>query len=118
MNHGEQGNELNLIVNLPPSTKVCGGSQCFNTANMMDYTSRLAAIIKQHDPIRPISSGFSAPRSDAWHMEHCPAQGAVRFRLFWGVCVCVCVCVCGVCVCFVFGPHRHTAAVLSLISFL
>ena len=80
------GNELNNEVNLPPSH--CGGEHCFDTADMVAYTGRLVDIIKQVDPRRPISSGFSIPRPAAWHMEHCPPSGACEADPgagFWSV---------------------------------
>jgi hypothetical protein len=67
----ELGNELNLGVNLGPEW--CGGEQCYNTAQMVSYTERLASIIKAADAVRPISSGYSAGRGSEWHQEHCPA---------------------------------------------
>ena len=36
-------------------------------------TVTLVSIIKAADPVRPISSGFSAGRGSEWHQEHCPA---------------------------------------------
>jgi len=64
------GNELNLLANLAPPW--CGDKQCFNTAEMVNFTSALATIIRAGDPKgRPITSGFAAPRPQAWHQEHC-----------------------------------------------
>jgi hypothetical protein len=75
----ELGNELNLKLNLPPPwcgpTQKTGTKQCFNTAQMVMYTSALVKIIRDIDPVRPISSGFSAGRSTQWHQEHCPMSG-------------------------------------------
>ena len=75
----ELGNELNLQVNLPPPwcgpTPKTGTEQCFNTQQMVEHTSALVKIIRDIDPIRPISSGFSAGRSSEWHQEHCPMNG-------------------------------------------
>lgn len=51
----------------------CGGQKCFNTAQMVNFTQALVTKIREVDSVRPVSSGFSMPRSDAWHMEHCPA---------------------------------------------
>lgn len=67
----ELGNELNLMANLPP-TWCSNTTQCFNTNQMISYTQDLVSIIRELDPIRPISSGYSAPRPTAWHQEHCP----------------------------------------------
>ena len=69
----ELGNELNLRVNLPPP--YCGTLQCFNTSEMAKYTERLVTIIRDIDPVRPISSGFAMPRPSAWHQENCPLTG-------------------------------------------
>ena len=69
----ELGNELNLMVNLPPPA--CGGQQCFNHSEMANFTTALVDSIRAADRPgrdRPISSGFSVPRASAWHQEHCP----------------------------------------------
>ena len=58
-------------MNLGP--QFCGGEQCYNTSAMVAYTQQLVSIIKAADPVRPISSGFSAGRGSDWHQEHCPA---------------------------------------------
>ena len=50
----------------------CGDQQCFNTAQMVGFTQALVAKIREVDPVRPISSGYSMPRAYSWHMEHCP----------------------------------------------
>ena len=75
----ELGNELNLQVNLPPPwcgpTPKTGTEQCFNTKQMVEYTSALVKIIRDIDPHRPISSGYSAGRPSEWHQEHCPMDG-------------------------------------------
>lgn len=69
----ELGNELNLMVNLPPPS--CGDRQCFNHSQMASFTSDLMAVIHKTDTSRPISSGLSAGRPSAWHQEHCPYSG-------------------------------------------
>eukprot|EP00040_Diaphanoeca_grandis_P005351 m.32492 g.32492 ORF g.32492 m.32492 type:complete len:460 (+) comp16652_c0_seq2:92-1471(+) len=74
----ELGNELNLMTNLPPPW--CGSEQCFNTAQMVDFTTALVDKIRQVDTVRPVSSGFSMARSTAWHQEHCP----VATNCNWG----------------------------------
>ena len=83
----ELGNELNLGVNLGPEW--CGGEKCFDTDDMVGYTTRLVDIIKANDPRRPISSGFSAGRQAEWHMEHCPSAGKCTVPGgqggFWGL---------------------------------
>ena len=73
----ELGNELNLMVNLP-APHCDPAEQCFNTDQMVALTESLVAAVNNADPSsnRPISSGFSAPRPSAWHMEHCPVTGA------------------------------------------
>ena len=53
----------------------CGDQQCFNTAQMVGFTQALVAKIREVDPVRPISSGYSMPRAYSWHMEHCPMGG-------------------------------------------
>lgn len=55
-------------VNLPcaPFT----GTKCFNTTEMMAWTSDLVSVIRSVDPMRPISSGFALQRSASWHMEN------------------------------------------------
>ena len=83
---GHRGNELNLMVNLPSDLAACGGEQCFATAAMVDYTTRLVTIIQRADAKRPISSGFSAPRAAAYHQEHCPYGGKCKFAGgYWGL---------------------------------
>lgn len=73
----ELGNELNLMVNNPAPwcgpTQKTGTEPCFNTPEMQTYTKALVAKIRQIDPVRPISSGFSAARNTAWHQEFCKA---------------------------------------------
>ena len=89
----ELGNELNLLVDLPAATGPashgpCAPEQCYNTAAMVDYTSRLVAIIQKADAKRPVSSGFSAPRASAYHQAHCPQPGAGKCKLaggYWGL---------------------------------
>jgi hypothetical protein len=76
----ELGNELDLMANLPPPW--CGAKQCFNTADMVAFCNKLAAVIRTTEhaarimppdvnalPPRPISSGFSAPRASSWHQS-------------------------------------------------
>mmetsp|Transcript_11824 Transcript_11824/g.30382 ORF Transcript_11824/g.30382 Transcript_11824/m.30382 type:complete len:444 (+) Transcript_11824:226-1557(+) len=82
----ELGNELNLMVNLPPPW--CGAAPCFNTSAMVRYETALVDIIHAKDPGRPISSGHSAPRSSAWHQEHCGAKNADPTQCsggYWGL---------------------------------
>ena len=78
----ELGNELNLHVNLPPN--FCGGKQCFNTAQMIQYNKALVDAIREAEPRdrppRPISSGYSAPRPTAWHQEHCPLSSKTNCK--------------------------------------
>jgi RimJ/RimL family protein N-acetyltransferase len=55
---------------------------------MNAFTQTMIDIIRSIDPRRPISSGMSAPRPGAWHMEHCELHGcpagAVGSKSFWG----------------------------------
>jgi len=71
----ELGNELNLHVNLPPPH--CGDTNqpCFSNHEMVSLLEDLVQIIRSIDDRRPISSGLSAPRNTAWHMEHCTWPG-------------------------------------------
>lgn len=46
----------------------------FSTDDMVMFTSRLASLIRELDPSRPISSGFSVPR---------PAAGSLRRKPEW-----------------------------------
>eukprot|EP00039_Didymoeca_costata_P006827 m.93735 g.93735 ORF g.93735 m.93735 type:complete len:423 (-) comp13409_c0_seq1:189-1457(-) len=82
----ELGNELNLRTNLPPPH--CGEQQCFNTDAMSAFVADFVSIIRNLDGSRLISSGFSLPRSSAWHQEHCPLSGKCQAdpsQGYWGV---------------------------------
>lgn len=82
----ELGNELNLLVTLPPPS--CHPQQfCFNTSAMAAYTTSLASILQAHDPQqRPVSSGFSLPRASAWHQEHCQTSTTGSCAAgYWGL---------------------------------
>jgi hypothetical protein len=50
---------------------------------MVTYTTELVSIIRAADPVRPITSGYSAPRPSAWHNEHSNFTGA-EFP-FWSI---------------------------------
>jgi len=76
----ELTNELNLAADLdtvsrcrselpPPQCEPKGN---FTTAEMIAFTQRLADQIRNLDPTRPISSGFSAPRPAAEHLRARP----------------------------------------------
>ena len=53
---------------------------------MTVFTAQMINIIQSIDSRRPISSGFSAPRPGAWHMEHCDPDGCPSGIVgsFWG----------------------------------
>jgi len=79
-------NELNLEVNMlgcPGSGRGAWHNQCFNTSQMVEYTTELVSIIRAADPVRPITSGYSAPRPSAWHNEHSNFTGAEY--PFWSI---------------------------------
>eukprot|EP00911_Craspedida_sp_UC1_P000266 UC1_evm4s202 len=81
----ELGNELNLMVNLPPGT--CGPGPCFDHAEMDLFLRQLAEVVRRSDvgphQQRPVSSGLSSPRPSAWHMEHCGYPGNATCP-YWG----------------------------------
>jgi hypothetical protein len=76
----ELTNELNLGADLDlvgrcrkqEFSKVCEVKGNYTTAEMIDFTRRLASVIRASDSTRPISSGFSAPRPIAEHLRARP----------------------------------------------
>lgn len=80
----ELGNELNLMVDLPAGH--CNPTaQCFDTKAMVDFQVAIVNAIRSSEVdrlssnpfgLRPVSSGFSAPRPSAWHQAHFPVHDA------------------------------------------
>lgn len=76
----ELTNELNLGVDLDLvgrcrkkfPAEVCALEGNYTTAEMVAFTSRLASLIRQHDPSHLISSGFSVPRPGAEALRRAP----------------------------------------------
>lgn len=69
----ELTNELNIPTAIPQTRDACdprGRSGCFDTESLALFTAEMVAEIRQLDAVRPISSGFTAPRPSAWHLEH------------------------------------------------
>lgn len=71
----EMGNELNLLADLDLEKK-CQTRPCIwsniTTADMNRFAREMVQLVKSLDPSRPISSGYSLPRSAAFHLEHRP----------------------------------------------
>ena len=65
----ELGNEHNLLLNLP-SPWCHARARCFGNDALTSLVADLVGQIRGQDPTRPISSGFSAPRESAWHLEN------------------------------------------------
>ena len=86
------------MLGCPGSGRGAWHNQCFDTSQMVEYTTELVSIairlslcfsltdcvracvqvsiIRAADPVRPITSGYSAPRPSAWHNEHSNFTGA------------------------------------------
>ena len=83
----ELSNELNLQVDLDLHRRCldrardpaqCSVTDNFTTDQMIAFSRQMVSFIKQHDPNRHVSSGFSLPRPAADHLERRPefsAQG-------------------------------------------
>lgn len=76
----ELTNELNLSADLDIESRcyrtqpqpLCEVKSNFTTSEMVGFAQRLAKFIRGLDPSRPISSGFSVPRSAAEHLRAKP----------------------------------------------
>jgi Cellulase (glycosyl hydrolase family 5) len=80
----ELTNELNLGADLdtvrrcsrdtapPAAAPLCKAKGNFSTDEMISFTKRLAAVVRQADGSRQISSGFSVPRAAAEHLRARP----------------------------------------------
>ena len=69
----ELTNELNLPTAIPPPREVCDPhkrDRCFGTESLATFTADMVLEIRRIDKVRPISSGFAAPRPSAWNLEH------------------------------------------------
>jgi hypothetical protein len=75
----ELTNELNLAADLDMGAiclrdhlgadrAVCAAEDHFTSKEMTSFARDMVAYITRLDPPRPVSSGYSAPRSSAWHM--------------------------------------------------
>ena len=62
----EMGNELNLFADLPNRN----ATDTFSTPEMVEFTSNVVSIIQNIDNIRPISSGYSCTRPNAYHLYY------------------------------------------------
>lgn len=80
----ELTNELDLDANLDLVARclkravlpTCSQESNFTTADVVAFTSRLAALIRQLDPSRAISSGFAVPRRSAESLRRRPEWSA------------------------------------------
>jgi hypothetical protein len=76
----ELTNEMNLGADLDTVSRChkeegkasCAAKANYTTAEMIQFTRRLAALIRGLDPARPISSGFAVPRPSAEHLRARP----------------------------------------------
>jgi Cellulase (glycosyl hydrolase family 5) len=80
----ELTNELNLGADLdtvgrcsrdsapPAAAPLCKAKGNYSTDEMIAFTKRLAAVVRQADGSRQISSGFSVPRAAAEHLRARP----------------------------------------------
>ncbi len=86
----ELTNELNLGADLGAEKRcnakkqaaLCDAKGHYTSAEMVEFTKRLSALIHGIDPSRPISSGFSVPRASAEHLRASPEwiSGKADFR--------------------------------------
>jgi hypothetical protein len=86
----ELTNELNLLVDLDHPGRCrevrderCGALGNFSTEEMVSFVSRFAKLVKDADPSRLVSSGFTVPRSSAEHIRAKPqwSRGGADWRL-------------------------------------
>ena len=77
----ELSNELNLQVDLDlhrrcmeraDNSARCTVADNFTTDQMIAFSREMVSFIKQHDPSRRVSSGYSLPRPSADHLERQP----------------------------------------------
>jgi hypothetical protein len=79
----ELTNELNLAADLDLGAmclrdhpgvdrEVCAAEDHFTSKEMTSFSQEMVAYITKLDPGRPVSSGYSTPRSSAWHLAAQP----------------------------------------------
>jgi hypothetical protein len=73
-NELNRGADLDLLdrCQRKKSPRLCGPTGNYTTADVINFTTRLAALIRGLDSSRPISSGFSAPRPAAQRLRTTP----------------------------------------------
>ena len=84
----EIGNEYNLFVDLDTPLRCrkksearCETHDIITTNDILAFTTRVAAFIRQLDPTKPISSGFSLPRPYAQNLRFRPEPVGGGFKL-------------------------------------